>query len=199
MDTLIGTKKKILEAALIQFAKRGYDGTSVEQIAQSVGIKAPSLYKHFKGKEDILNTIIDIAEARYEESFGSDKNTGKLPKNREEFIRMTMERIRFTVRDPMIRNIRILLVQEQFRNERFAKITTRHQLEGIQRMYGKILDGMMKEGLIKKDDPNMLAVQITAPAVVYVAEADRQPSSEGEVLEKIEKHLIHFCDVYMNE
>ncbi|WP_196808613.1 TetR/AcrR family transcriptional regulator [Butyrivibrio sp. AC2005] len=28
----------------------GYDGTSVEQIATVVGIKAPSLYKHYKGR-----------------------------------------------------------------------------------------------------------------------------------------------------
>jgi AcrR family transcriptional regulator len=43
----------------------------MEQIANIVGIKAPSLYKHYKGKEDILNALIDSAEVRYEEMFGS--------------------------------------------------------------------------------------------------------------------------------
>ena len=52
---VMSTKEKILETALTLFAKNGYDGTSVEQIAQDVGVKAPSLYKHFKGKDDILN------------------------------------------------------------------------------------------------------------------------------------------------
>lgn len=52
------TKERILEAALTLFAENGYDGTSVEQIATEVGIKAPSLYKHYKGKEDILNALI---------------------------------------------------------------------------------------------------------------------------------------------
>ena len=64
----MSTKEKILEAALTLFAENGYDGTSVEQIANIVGIKAPSLYKHYKGKEDILNALIDSAEARYEET-----------------------------------------------------------------------------------------------------------------------------------
>ena len=73
------TKEKILNAALSLFAENGYDGTSVEQIAELVGIKAPSLYKHFKGKEDILNALIDIAEERYEENFGSEKHIGKIP------------------------------------------------------------------------------------------------------------------------
>ena len=61
----MSTKEKILETALTLFAENGYNGTSMEQIAQDVGIKAPSLYKHFKGKEDILNTLIDTAENRY--------------------------------------------------------------------------------------------------------------------------------------
>ena len=50
----MSTKEKILDAALSLFAENGYDGTSVEQIAGIVGIKAPSLYKHYKGKEDIV-------------------------------------------------------------------------------------------------------------------------------------------------
>ena len=50
----MSTKEKILEDSLTLFSKQDYDGTSVEQIAQAVGIKAPSLYKHFKGKEEGL-------------------------------------------------------------------------------------------------------------------------------------------------
>ena len=53
-EGVMSTKEKILDAALTLFAENGYDGTSVEQIASIVGIKAPSLYKHYKGKEDIL-------------------------------------------------------------------------------------------------------------------------------------------------
>ena len=88
----MSTKEKILETALTLFAENGYNGTSMEQIAQDVGIKAPSLYKHFKGKEDILNTLIDTAENRYEENFGSDKNIGKIPNSIDEFIHETVKK-----------------------------------------------------------------------------------------------------------
>lgn len=192
------TKERILEAALTLFAENGYDGTSVEQIATEVGIKAPSLYKHYKSKEDILNALIDSAEVRYEEMFGSEKNTGKVPQNIEEFIKVTMGRIEFTIKDPVIRKTRMLLVQEQFRNERIAEATTRHQLDGIQRMFAKIIEGMMDAGIFKKDDPALLAVELTAPAVLWIAQADRQPRYADEVMENIEKHIRHFCDVYMN-
>ena len=142
----MSTKDRILDASLTLFAKNGYDGTSMEQIASSVGIKAPSLYKHFKGKEDILNSLIDAAEQRYEENFGSADHIGNLPANMEEFIRSSIKRTRFTMSDPMIRKIRMFLVQEQFRSERLADITTRHQIDGLQKMYTRIMDEMIKKG-----------------------------------------------------
>lgn len=194
----MSTKERILDAALSLFAENGYNGTSVEQIAGIVGIKAPSLYKHFKGKEDILNALIDSAEVRYEEMFGSEKHIGKIPESREEFIKVTMGRISFTMRDPIIRKTRKFLVQEQFRNERISEVTTMHQLDGIQRMYAKIIQGMMDKGIVKQDDPELLSAELTAPAVLQIARSDRQQKYEKEALESIEKHLRHFCDVYMN-
>ena len=194
----MSTKEKILDAALTLFAGNGYNGTSVEQIAKAVGIKAPSLYKHFKGKEDILNVLIDSAEARYEEMFGSERNIGKIPESREEFIEMTMGRIVFTMRDPVIRKTRMFLVQEQFRNQRTSEVTTRHQLDGIQGMFARILKGMMDKDLVKEDDPTLLSAELTAPAVLQIARSDRQPLCEEDALESIEKHLQHFCDVYMH-
>ncbi len=193
------TKERILEEALTLFAQYGYDGTGVDLIAKRVGIKGPSLYKHFKGKEDILNTLIDNAEVRYEDYFGSEKHIGKIPQSKEEFIRTTMGRIAFTMKDPMIQKIRKFLVQEQFRNDRLAEITTRHQLEGVQRMYTIIIEAMMDKGLFDKDDPELLATELTSPVVLWIAKADRQPQYEQEIIKSIEEHLYHFCDVYMKE
>ena len=192
----MSTKEKILETALTLFAENGYNGTSVEQIAQNVGIKAPSLYKHFKGKEDILNTLIDIAEARYEENFGSDKNIGKIPDSIDEFIHETVEKISFTMCDPMIRKMRIFLVQEQFRNERLAEITTRHQMDGIQKMYQTIIEGMMQKGILAKGDSALLALEITAPVVILLSKVDRQPNSKKDSLKIIRTHLQHFFKTY---
>ena len=193
------TRDRILNEALTLFAENGYDGTSVEEIADKVGIKAPSLYNHFKGKEDILNALIDAAEERYEESFGSDKRIGKLPENREEFVQSAIQRVSFTINDPMIRKIRKFLVREQFRNERFAEITTKHQLGGVQGMYTNIIKGMMNKGLFKEDDPELLATEVTAPVALWISKADRQPQCAQKCMENIERHVRHFCDVYMTE
>ena len=193
----MSTKERILEEALTLFAERGYDGTGVDLIAERVGIKGPSLYKHFKGKEDIMNSLIDAAEARYEEYFGSEDHIGDLPESAEEFVQMTLKKIKFTMHDPMIRKIRIFLVQEQFRSERLADITTRHQLFGIRRMYARILEKMMEKGLVIEDDPMLLAIEVTAPVVLMISRLDRQPGCEEEVMKDIEEHVRHFCKVYM--
>lgn len=190
------TRDRILEEALRLFSEKGYDGTSVESIAEAVGIKAPSLYKHFKGKEDILNSIIDVSEKRYSENFGSAHSVGKLPGSKEEFLRLSIERFSYTLNDPNIRRIRIFLTQEQFRNKRMADITNRHQMEDVQSLMVKMLGGMMETGVVKKDDPRLLAVEIASPAVLLVSESDRMPDKRDEILKNFEEHIRHFCDVY---
>ena len=195
----MSTKEKILDAALSLFAKNGYDGTSVEQIAELVGIKAPSLYKHFKVKEDILNALIDIAEERYEENFGSEKHIGKIPESIDEFIRSSVSRTAFTISDPMIRKIRIFLVKEQFRNERIAQINTRHQIDGPKKMYTKIVEGMIEKGLFEDHNPELMAMEFIAPVSLIVSKADREPEYEKQALDLIEKHLKHLCNVYRKD
>ena len=195
----MSTKERILEEALTLFSERGYDGVGIDEIAAHVGIKGPSIYKHFKSKEEILDVLIDNAEARYDELFGSEINVGQIPENKIGFIKSTMERISFTIHDPMIRKIRILLVQEQFRGERYAEVTTKHQLLGIQKMYSRILSEMMDRGLIIRDEPEMLALELAGPVVLMVARADREPQLADEILEDIEEHLEHFCRIYMKE
>ncbi|MFE5323471.1 TetR/AcrR family transcriptional regulator [Paenibacillus sp. NPDC056579] len=53
------TVTKIKEAALRLFAQYGYEGTALAEIAKAVGIKAPSLYAHFKSKEELFLVIFD--------------------------------------------------------------------------------------------------------------------------------------------
>jgi hypothetical protein len=59
------------------------------------------------------------------------------------------------------------------------------------------IEDMMNEGLFKQDDPSLLAMELTSPVVVMIAKADRQPQYRQKVMQDIEKHLRHFCAVYM--
>ncbi len=57
------TRGRILEAALGLFAERGYAGTSIRDIAGTVGIQSATLYGHFPSKEHIL---AELAQAGHE-------------------------------------------------------------------------------------------------------------------------------------
>ncbi len=56
------TGDRILDAAILLFSERGYEGTSIKQIAQAVGLTESAIYRHFKGKEDLLAEIIALTE-----------------------------------------------------------------------------------------------------------------------------------------
>lgn len=45
-------------AALKRFAAQGYDKASLSQIANDIGIKAPSIYAHFKNKSELFLSLL---------------------------------------------------------------------------------------------------------------------------------------------
>ena len=50
-------RDELLEAAARRFATRGYEGTSIRDIAKDVGMLPGSIYYHFKSKEDLLIAV----------------------------------------------------------------------------------------------------------------------------------------------
>ena len=55
------TALRIMDVAEDLFATRGYDGTSLRQIADGAGIKEPGLYNYFAGKQDLYEAILHRA------------------------------------------------------------------------------------------------------------------------------------------
>jgi len=52
------TAERILDSAEALFARRGYDGASLGDVADSVGIRGPSLYNHFKNKRELYAAVL---------------------------------------------------------------------------------------------------------------------------------------------
>lgn len=52
------TRDRVLTAAIELFGSRGYDSTSLRDIAAEVGIKAPAIYNHFESKEQLLGEAV---------------------------------------------------------------------------------------------------------------------------------------------
>jgi len=57
--------EKALEAALLQFWQKGYEGTSLADLTEAMGIAKPSLYACFGSKEELFRKALDSYQARY--------------------------------------------------------------------------------------------------------------------------------------
>lgn len=65
------TRNKIMQAAFQSFGEHGYNGGSLAQIAEEVGIKKQSIYTYFKSK-DALYLAISQQAVQFELAFAKD-------------------------------------------------------------------------------------------------------------------------------
>ena len=63
------TRQRILDAALVLFAKHGYQDASVRMIAEEAGVAQGLLYSHFEGKQALLHAIFEESVGDVRESF----------------------------------------------------------------------------------------------------------------------------------
>ena len=61
------TAEKVLDAAENLFAEKGYDATSLGDVADRVGIRSPSLYNHYRNKEALYLAVLDRLIIRFGE------------------------------------------------------------------------------------------------------------------------------------
>lgn len=52
-------KEEILDVATRQFAERGYEGTSMNDVAEAVGVRKASLFYHFETKDALYEAVLD--------------------------------------------------------------------------------------------------------------------------------------------
>ena len=192
----IPTKDRILDSALALFSEKGYDGVGVDLIAENAGIKGPSLYKHFKGKEDILGALIEKAERYYEANFGSVNNPGKTPSSMDELMTMSLNRIDFTLHDPVVKKVRRMLAMEQFRDHRIALLATKYSIDSVQVIYNRIFRQMMDNGIMRRADPALASMSFAAPVSLLIQMYDREPEREQEVMGRIKEFFRFFANEY---
>ena len=190
------TKERILDAALEMFSQNGYAGTNIRELSASLGLVKSGVYKHFESKEAIWNALLDKMIAYYEEHFGSAEHLPRVPDTLEELVSMTMQMVNITVRDERIVMTRKLLSIEQFRDERARDLATKHFLTGLTDMFTRLFRGMMDKGLLRDDDPKMLAFAYTSPISALIHLCDREPEKTEETLKQVEAFSRHFVRTY---
>ena len=190
------TKERILDAALEMFSKNGYAGTNIRELSASLGLVKSGIYKHYESKEAIWNALLDAMVAYYGERFGSSEHLPPVPDSTEALIELTMQMVNFTIHDEKVIMTRKVLTLEQFRDSRARELATKHFLTGLTEMFTRIFTGMMEKGLLRQDDPKMLAFSYTAPISALIRLSDREPEKTDDAIAKIEAFSRHFIRTY---
>ena len=190
------TKERILEAALEMFSQNGYAGTNIRELSSSLGLVKSGVYKHYESKEAIWNALLDQMIAYYADHFGSAEHLPPVPDSLEGLVTMTMHMVNITVHDEKIIMTRKVLTLEQYRVVRARELATKHFLTGLTEMFTRIFSGMMEKGLLREDDPKMLAFAYTTPISALIHLCDREPEKTEEAIKQVEAFGRHFIKTY---
>lgn len=192
------TRQKILDKALELFAAKGYDSVSVGEIAQAVGIKAPSLYNHFPGKQAIFDAIVEATAAQYEaDTDRIDIHVQDAGQDIPVFTEITedalFEKVRqifsYSLHNETISRFRRMMTIEQFRSPELAALYSRRYVGRVLDYHAGIFRALIAAGEICSEDPDTLAMLYVAPVVTLLGVCDRQPEREAECLERLRKHV----------
>lgn len=202
------TKQKILNEALTLFAEKGYSAVYVADIAKAVGIKAPSLYKHYKSKQDIFNAILDEMKSNY------DKKTADLNMNgsdaaKDAFVFATVSEdtlmqmgiglFQFFLHDDYSSKFRKMLTIEQFHDNDLSHLYSKQYVDDPLSYQSAIFAIISTSGVFKNIKPDIMALHFYAPIYMLLTMCDRQPERESEALQLIKEHIKQFNLIYSKE
>ena len=73
-------RQQLLDVGREVFAQRGYDGTSIEELAARADVSKPVVYEHFGGKEGLYTVVVDREMQRLLDRFTSALTAGGSPR-----------------------------------------------------------------------------------------------------------------------
>ena len=198
------TKEQILDVALELFSVRGYEATSISQIAEAVGIRKASLYSHYDGKQAILDALVEKIIDEYSRHSMFTKADWDDPYFTKDKQNMTAEeaaaqvkgQIRYILHDPKVSRARKMLVIEQFANPELSRMQTQRNYTDVMSYHTGMMHFLMKNGTLKSGDAELMAAEYCLPISVWLNLCDREPEREAEVMALIEKHILHFFEMH---
>lgn len=198
----MSTRDKIIYESLNLFSKKGFDAISVRDIAKAVGIKASSLYNHFKNKQDILDTIIiqySTYITKFFEHIIKNYDINEIVVNKikwfsnEYFFNKSIDIFKFYLEDEYVVKFRKLLTIEQFNNSKIAALYNKIFVDDILEFHSKIFELLMNANIFIKKDPYILALQFYSPAFLLFYKDENLTSKE---LASLKNHINEFKHAY---
>ena len=199
------TKQIILEEALNLFSRKGYESTSVADIAQAVGIQAAALYKHYKNKQDIFDAILHEMIERYERYTNTIQLNGSEPDkdsdffmgiNEEQLINIGIGLFSYFLHDEYTCKARKMLTIEQYNNTHISSIYIKQYFDDPLDFQSRMFDMFIQSSRVLPGDSKIMALHFYAPIFLCIKLCDSQPKRESEAVEMIKTHIVQFNKIY---
>lgn len=201
----ISTKQRIVEESLLLFIQNGYSGTSVKKIADAVGIKDSSIYKHFRSKQEIFDQIVATMSLRIQKmssemGLPGEDNIGEMAKyyadfSKEKLMAFTRNIVMFYLTDPFVVQFRKLAMREQYSNQMIYDAYRHFYMESSIEFMTMLFKEMIAQGVLRKSDPQAMAYFFYSPIFLmmnrYESEVD-----EAEIAELLDKIVGEFHNIY---
>lgn len=203
----MNTKGRIAREALTLFSEKGYNGTTVKNIAEAVGIRDSSLYKHYKSKQDILDSIMaEIGKRMDEMSADFGLPAGDYSKETADFYEdVTEERLvdfsrkifMFYLKDDLLSKFWRMGASEQFRSGQVSFMFRKFFYEDSIKYQTALFAEMVNRKIFIEADPEMVAVKFYAPVFFLLSKySGCSRAKEKEALAVLEKQVREFYRVY---
>ena len=199
------TKQRILDEALTLFSEKGYANVFVGDIAERVGIKAPSLYKHYKSKRAIFDAIIEEMNRRFDEQAKAMNIDGsnaaadaKAYENmsEEHLLGLGRQFFLYFLHDDYNKRFRKMLTIEQFHDKELADLYTKLYVDDPLAYQSMLLGMVAQAGLLKTDNVEIMTLHFYAPIYYLLTICDRDPSREEQALKTLDEHIKQFDRLY---
>lgn len=197
------TTRQILDTTAELFARNGYDGVSVREIAEKAGIKESSLYNHFKSKSDILETLFDEFIRYVPETRPSDEEIDKLLMimEPEEVFKNILFHVGKSVCGTLS-NTAMIINYEKFRNSRAAEMYYRYVVKEPADYYERLINKMIERKMVKPVDARIMAEQYNYVSIALTKEyimAQYGLADVHSVVGYMVKTLKFFCGLMKND
>ena len=198
------TKEKILLTALHLFARDGYEAVSVRTIAEELGMTKGALYRHYKNKRDIFDSIVErmiqIDAKRAEEFQVPAKQYEDMPDvyentSLEDIHTFTVEQLKFWTEDAFASLFRRMLSLEQYRNTEMAELYSQCIVYGPVAYIEDLFRELIRKGVLRETNPRQLAVEYYAPLFLLIHMYDIRGDNR-EAIQILTKHTEHFMENY---
>ena len=190
------TKERILEAALELFAQSGYSGTSMNDIAKQMGITKGALYKHYTGKQEILDRIVErMNQMDYERAEEYEMPETEPDGFAEAYLHTPIGMIRsysmaqfaHWTEEPFASNFRKMLTLEQYRDPEMARMYDQYLSAGP---VGYLTD-IFRPLAASPEEARLLALEFYGPMFLLYSVYD---GGEKNAAALLEAHFARFME-----